>query len=144
MKVQDLMLKCPHLPERIFQKLDNESSFKCRDVARSWKSIIDEKNYPWLRIVNIPTVLKKRNTYIHLAAETGQIEAFKTAFNQEKEKNILNEGGETSFHSACKNNRISIAQLLMKNPDLETDAKDNHGINLNAKTTNGNTALWKI
>ena len=61
MKIQDLMVRFPHLPEKIFQKLDCEGLFKCRKVARSWLNIIDERNYPWLRIVNIPTILKKRH-----------------------------------------------------------------------------------
>jgi hypothetical protein len=104
------MLKFPHLPEQIFQKVDNSSLFKCREVARLWQNIIDERNYPWLRIVNIPkTIFKKRHKYLHLAAETGQIQAFKTAFNQEKNSNITNNCGETSFHLSCKNGHISIA-----------------------------------
>ena len=93
MEIQDLMLRCPHLPERIFQKLEYKSLFKCREVSRSWENIIDRRNYPWLCIVNIPTVLKERNSYIHLAAETGQIEAFKIALNQEEDANIKNGHG---------------------------------------------------
>ena len=49
------MLRFPHLPEQIFQKMDSESLFKSREVARYWQNIIDGKNYPWLRIVNIPS-----------------------------------------------------------------------------------------
>ena len=90
MKIQVLLPKFPHLPEKIFKKLNRESLFKCRQVARSWKNIVDGRNYQWLRIVNIPTILKERNTYIHLAAQTGPIQAFKTAFHQEEDKNIRN------------------------------------------------------
>ena len=91
MQMQDLMLKFPHLPEQIFQKLDNESLFKSREVSESWKNVIDGRNYPWLRIVNIPRMLK--NTYLRLAAKYGQIEAFKEAFGEEEEKNIKCELG---------------------------------------------------
>ena len=73
------MQKFPHLPEHIFQKLKNESLFKSREVARSWKYLIIERNYPWICVVNIPSILQERNTYLHLGAETGQIDAFKTA-----------------------------------------------------------------
>ena len=59
MKMEALMLRYPHLPEQIFQKLDNESLFKSREIARSWQNIIDERNYPWLRIVNIQTFIVK-------------------------------------------------------------------------------------
>ena len=119
MEIQDLMLRCPHLPERIFQKLEYKSLFKCREVARSWQNIIDRRNYPWLGIVNIPTILKERNSYLHLAAETGQIEAFKIALNQEEDVNIKNGHGETLFHIACANGSITIVQLLLN--FLETD-----------------------
>ena len=143
MKMQDLMLKFPHLPEQIFQKLGDESLFKCREVATSWQDIIDNRNYPWLRIVEIPTILKKGNAYIHRAAETGQIEIFRTAFSLETEKNIKNENGQTSFHIACRHGSIQIVQFLLINADSEINfnAKDNHCIDLNAKTKNGNTAL---
>ena len=103
MKMEELMLKFPHLPEMLFQKLDNKSLFKCREVARSWENIIGGKNYPWLRIVNIPTILKERNSYLHLSAATGQIEVFNAAINQEEDKNIKNEHDETPFLLACKN-----------------------------------------
>ena len=119
MEIQDLMLRCPHLPERTFQKLEQKSLFRCREVARSWQNIIDRRNYPWLRIVNIPTILKERNSYLHLAAETGQIEAFKIALNQEEDANIKNGHDETPFHIACANGSILIVQLLLN--FLETD-----------------------
>ena len=130
MKFQDLMLKFPHFSEKIFPRLDNESLFKCREVTRLWQDIIDGRNYPWLRISRIPTILTQRNLYLHLAAETGQVQAFKTAFNQEVDRNIKNELGETSFHHACKNGRFSIAQLLMN----EVNGEFSHGIDINDKT----------
>ena len=97
------MLKFPHLQEQIFQKLNDESLFKSRDVGRSWKYLINERNYPWLRVVNIPTILQENNTYLHLAAESGQMDAFKKALMEEDDKNIKNTFGETSLHHACKN-----------------------------------------
>ena len=125
--MENLMLKFPHLFLKIFQKLDHESLFNCRVIARSWQNTIDGRNYPWLRIVNIPTILKERNSYLHQAAATGQIEAFKIALNQEGDVNIKNEHDETSFYLACKNGCFKIIQLLLENTGLEIDfnAKDN-------------------
>ena len=145
MKMKDLLLRFPHLPEQIFQKLDPESLFKCREVAKSWQEVIDEKTYLWLCIMNIPTILKHGKMYLHLAAETGQIEAFKRAFSEEEDKNIMNEYGENSFHLACMHGRINIVQLLLlKNNDLKINinAKDNHSIDFIAKTKIGNTAFY--
>ena len=108
------MQKFPHLPEQIFQKMNNESLFKSREVARSWKYLINERNYPWICVVNIPSILQERNTYLHLAAETGQIYAFKTALAQEENRNIKNAYGRTSFHHACNKGWLKIVELLMK------------------------------
>ena len=62
-----LIGRFPHLAEQIFQKLDDKSLVKSREVKISWQNLIDERNYVWLHIVNIPTILKGKNTYIHLA-----------------------------------------------------------------------------
>ena len=116
-----LMLRCPHLFERTFRKLNSESLFKSREVARSWKYFINERNYSWLCVVNIPTILKNSNTYLHLAAETGQIDAFKTALIEEVDKNIRNCYRETSFHLASGNGHSKIVELLLFKSSLNID-----------------------
>ena len=143
MKTQDLMHKFPHLPEKIFQKMDNEDLFKCREVAKSWQNIIDGRNYPWLRMVDMPKILHRGNTYLHFAAETSQMKAFKTALNKEEDINIRNECDKTPFHHACHFGSFKIVQLLMENKDLEiiANAKNNFGIDFNATTSDGMTAF---
>ena len=111
-----LMLRVPHLPEQILQKLDDESLSKSREVARPWQNLIDGRYYTWLRIVEIPTILQDGNTYLHLAAETGQIEEFKIAFNEEEDKNVKNDNGETPFHLACAYGCSEIVQYILKTP----------------------------
>ena len=140
MKMEVLMLRFPHLPEQILQKLDDESIFKSREVARPWQNLIDGRNYTWLRIVNIPSILQDGNKYLHLAAETGRIEEFKLAFSEEQDKNIINDYGETSFHLACKNGHLKIVQLLLKNTYSEfgSNTKD---LDLNAKNYIRETAF---
>ena len=147
------MLRFPHLPEQIFQKLDTPSLFKCREVVRSWKNLIDGRNYPWLRVVNIPTILKKMNTYLHLAAETGQIEAFQIAFNSikqppgnnEKNINIMNECDETSFHLACKKGRSMIVQFIIKKIDVNVFKTKKLGLaGLALACENGHSEVVKI
>ena len=118
-----LIHRFPHLSEQIFQKLNNESLFKAREVARSWQNTINGRNYPLLRIVNIPTF---RNTYVHLLAETGQIQAFKIAFSEEEDKNVKDDFGETPFHIACANGRFEIVQLLLEKAQIW---KNNQGRN---------------
>ena len=63
-------------------------------------------------------ILKNSNTYLHLAAETGQIDAFKTALIEAVDKNIKNYYGETPFHLACKNGHFEIVELLLTKSSL--------------------------
>ena len=132
--MDNLILRFPHLFEQTFRKLNNESLFQSREVARSWKCFINERNYPWLCVVNIPKLLQKSNTYLHLAAETGQIDAFKTALSEEEDKNIKNIDGRTAFHRACFNGRCNIAELLLEN-------SFKLGIDVNAKCKRITTGL---
>ena len=131
--MDNLMRRFPHLFEQTFCKLNNKSLFKSREVARSWKCFINERNYLWLCIVNIPTILKNSNTYLRLAAEKGQIDAFKTALSEEKQKDIKNVYAETSFHIACKNGHRNIVDFLLENIDLN--------VNINAKDDNSFTGF---
>ena len=59
LKMEYLTERFPHIAEQIFEQLDNKSLTKCREVNKVWKNFIDERNYPWIRIVKIPTVLTK-------------------------------------------------------------------------------------
>ena len=43
----------PHLAEKIFEGLDDQSLTTCRLVEESWKILIDGKNYSWERIVKM-------------------------------------------------------------------------------------------
>ena len=87
--MDELFARFPHIAMQIFEQLDNKSLTNCREVANSWQKFIDERNMSWIRIVDLPrTLLSDRymhghyvhgneyrthdNTYLHLAAKTGQ------------------------------------------------------------------------
>ena len=55
--MEEIFQRFSHLAEQIFQNLKNEGLAKCREGGRFWQNFIDERNYPWIRIVNIPTIL---------------------------------------------------------------------------------------
>ena len=132
--INEIMLRFPHMMEQLLQKLDNEGLAKSREVTKTWQKFIDRKMYPWLRIVNIPTILSNGNTYLHLAAEHGQIDMFKVILDSESDKNVMNRNGSTSFHIACWSGRVNIAEMLIhKSDELKID--------LRRKNSNGNTAL---
>ena len=77
LEMNDLISRFPHLMDQILQKLDDKGLAKSRDVTRSWQNFIDVKNYLWLHIVKIPTLLNGGNTYLHLAAKHSQIDMLK-------------------------------------------------------------------
>ena len=115
--MDNLILRFAHVVERIFVQLDDKSLAKCREVEKSWKKFIDERNYPWIRIVEIPKVyLKYGFTYLHLAAQTGQTEMFQLLIDKEDdEKNPQNENGQTPFHLCCSYGHSRIVDIILKN-----------------------------
>ena len=126
--MRDLILRFPHVAEQIFKQLDNEDLAKCREVEKLWQKFIDERNYPWLRIVNIPTILRDGNTYMHLAALCGQPDMFEKIIIEEENKNAKNYRGETPFLVACRRGQLNIALILLKKADelqIDLKAKDN-------------------
>ena len=117
-----VMLRFPHLAEQILQKLNNEGLAKSREVKQCWQTFIDERDYPWLRIVNIPTVLAKGKMYLHLAAEHGQIEAFEMVLNEDNNADPKDNWGTTPYLIACKKGRMNIVSMLMKkSKELKVD-----------------------
>jgi len=128
--MRDLILRFPHVAEQIFQQLNNEDLAKSREVERLWQKFIDERNYPWLRIVNIPTILQDGDTYMHLAAQCGQTDMFEMILDKEENKNAKNCNGETPFLVACSKGRMNIALTLLKKYDelkIDFNVKDNDG-----------------
>ena len=124
------------MAEKIFQQLDNKSLAKSREVESLWLKFIDQRNYPWLRIVNIPTILQNRNTYMHLAAQCGQTNMFEMILNEEDNKNAKNRFGVIPFSIACRKGHLKIALILLKKAD---DLK----IDLSAKCEHGSTAFYE-
>ena len=57
--MDNLILRFPQVVEQIFEQLDDKSLVECRKVEKLWQKFIDERNYPWIRIVEIPTVLRQ-------------------------------------------------------------------------------------
>ena len=48
-KMEDLLLKFPHIGTKIFEELDNENVTLCRTVTSPWKSFIDGQKFLWIR-----------------------------------------------------------------------------------------------
>ena len=51
MEMEDMISRFPHIAESIFQQLSVKSLRKCREVNFSWRTFIDGRKFPWLRII---------------------------------------------------------------------------------------------
>ena len=147
--MEQIILRFPHLVEQIFQKLNNECLAKCREGGRFWQTFIDERNYPWIRIVNIPTILRHgrmnvnvgvvvRLTYLHLAVQNGQIDMVEKIMKNSVELaidlNARDYRGLTAFHHTCIFGKVKIAEMFINNHlDLKID--------LNSKCRAGENSL---
>ena len=107
--------------ERILKIMDDKGLVKSRELSRRLQGFIDRREYPWLRIVKIPTRLKSGDTYLYLSAEYGQLGMFEWILEiesksslRETDKNLLYENSSSSFLVACRFGRVEIAKMLQK------------------------------
>ena len=107
-----LEVRFPHLMVQIIKKVDNKGLVKSRKVTRTWQKFIDEENYPWLRIVKIPTILR-RNTYLYLAADYGQIDMCEMISKSEGDEKLFHNNVPYPYLIACHNGHVKIAEMLL-------------------------------
>ena len=49
--MEQVILRFPHLAEKIFAQLDNLSLARCREVSKTWKSFLDQKKFLHIRCI---------------------------------------------------------------------------------------------
>ena len=81
------------------------------------QEFVDTKEYPWLRIVKIPTRLEKGDTYLNLAAENGQFGMFEWILEREMDKKGLHKSCSYLFLDACYFGRVILAEMLLNKLD---------------------------
>ena len=138
--MDELIRRFPHIAKQISEQLDNNSLAKCREVKKSWLQFIDEKSLPWIRIVEIPRILNFQNTYLHIAANRGQVAMFEYLFQNEAIKNPKHLEGTTPFHLACKYGHFKIAEMLI-NKFNELDTESRNLLELNSKDKFGHNGF---
>ena len=135
--MEELIARFPHIAEQIFQQLNNKSLTNCQEVSKSWLKFIDDnRNMSWIRILEIPRMYVPgctNNTYLHIAATTGQSVIFEMMFEDEEYKNPRNRLGQTPFMLACQHGNLKIAWII-----LQKAVEFN--IDLNSQDKNGKTA----
>ena len=117
LEMDKIMSRFPHLMEEIFHKLDDKGLVKYREVSRRLQEFVDKKEYPWLRIVKIPTRLEKGDSYLHLAAENCQFGTFEWILEREMDKKELHKSCSYLFLDACYFGRVILAEMLLNKLD---------------------------
>ena len=142
--MNEFILRFPHLMKQIIHKMDNRGLSKSRVVARTWKEFIDEGNYPWLRIVKIPTII---NRYLNLAADYGQIDICEMILQTEGDGKLFHDSVPVPYLIACRNGHLKIAEMLLMNlHELKIDLcrKSNNSIVLDQSESPKIGPLLKI
>ena len=138
----DFYPRFPHITKQIFQQLDNMSLVTCREISKQWKTSIDDYNLLWLRIINVPSILQNGDTYLHLAAKTGQQEIFEFLLETEETKNPKNHLGETPFHTCCRYGHVNLLDIFSKiliELNIDFCCQDENGIRFGKKIFFGST-----
>ena len=52
MQLESVSLRCPHVFEMIFEKLDDQTLVSCRLVSRTLYNLIDKSKIIWTRIIH--------------------------------------------------------------------------------------------
>ena len=112
--MEDLLLRIPHIPEQIFGYLDSKSLTNCREVSRSWKEFIDNKQIIWTRILDKYCGTEQSN-FLLIAAKTGQTEIFEKIFYGSEDQNPKDSLGFTPFLLAAKYGHFGVGQIIMEN-----------------------------
>ena len=122
------LIRFQHIAKETFEQLDEKSLNNCREVSKSWKKSIDDMKLTWIQIVSLPRNQTDGETYLHLAAKTGQTKTFEMMLQNEQDTNPINKDGKTPFHLVCQYGHFDIAKMLIQKfieLKLEVNFKDN-------------------
>ena len=111
--IENLIERFPHVATQIFEQVDDKSLTNCREVSKTWMEFVDERNRCCTRILNIPKVPRYEETYLLLAAKTGQTEIFREIIEQEEDTNCKDFSNNTPFHHVCRKGHFAIVEWLL-------------------------------
>ena len=102
-----------HITDQIFKQLDSKSLKNCKEVAKSWQEVINNKNLSWIQIINIPKIPQNGDTILHVCARTGQTEMFEKMLENGSDIHQENKKHETPFQLVYQYGHFKIAEMLL-------------------------------
>ena len=59
--LKEVLLRFPHIGEKIFNSLDNKGLVKCKRICRTWSNFIEDQKFSWIRIFRKIVIDSNRN-----------------------------------------------------------------------------------
>ena len=153
--MEEVLLRFPHIGEKIFESLDEKSLESCRKVCKPWKNFIEDPNqkFKWIRIIKncekkitlknwisspytwsnlrIQNLRKFANSLLSEEIKAKMEEMFLEKYLELKiELNAKSDFGRTAFHLACEKGNSKLAEMMMKKSNelkIDLNAQDRHG-----------------
>ena len=116
--LDEVLLRFPHLGEKIFNSLGNKSFARCREVNRVWNNFFEDQRLQWVGIIQKRNVelckndkrrifesFMRKNSFIHIAAKVKEYleyNIFNIISEYQNYEYPQNKYGETPFQVSCK------------------------------------------
>ena len=123
LNMEEVLLRFPHLGEKILLSLDYQSLIKCRMVARHWKESMEVENSKYIRLIRqytdcsdklLKNVLKKSGAAVVMVSVLREI--FRIFPRGTKQRHsFLTKWCNTPLHVAAKNGHLAAYELIMEN-----------------------------
>ena len=118
--MEELILKFPHLSEEIFDCLDNETMFDCKEVSKIWCDYVSEQKFYHIRMIRLTVEkfheLGKAWENVFRKSTTDTIMKLRLAaekFYQKQDKLIFSEG-LTPIHVAAATGNLSLLETIQE------------------------------
>ena len=146
-KIEETLLRFPHIGEAIVKKLSNEDISKLREVGRTWQNFVDTP-----RIFDWRMSIRGRNkcgfTNLHFAAMTGQCKVVELKLEREnykiKKENIRNDFGMLPLHYAAEKGHTYVFLTLLEVAEEKNPKGNNGSTPLHLAAENGHLPIVKI
>ena len=137
--MEEVLLRFPHIGEKIFESLDKKSFENCGKVCKPWKNFIEHPNqkFKWIKIIKsyekkitlknwistpytwsklgIQNLRKFANSLLSEEIKAKMEEMFLKKYLELKiELNAKSDFGRTAFHLACEKGNSKLAEMMMK------------------------------